>query len=102
MVCISKLNFIWIHLADFQWTTPQDFGTDNYMMHMAPPPGYNSYWNGMQTGMDGFVAPYSGAMQMMDDGLRPLDMPFRGGIPHDPFGMQNYMMSVAPPPRYFN
>ncbi|KAI9110999.1 hypothetical protein K1719_017874 [Acacia pycnantha] len=84
---------------DFQWKTPQDFGADNYMMPMGPPPGYNPYWNGMQPGMDGFVAPYAGAMQMMNYGLGPLDMPFGGVMPHDPFGMQNYMMPVVPPPR---
>lgn len=101
ILCKSFLIKFWIHLADFQWKTPQDFGADNYMMPMGPPPGYNPYWNGMQPGMDGFVAPYAGAMQMMNYGLGPFDMPFGGVMPHDPFGMQNYMMPVVPPPRYF-
>ncbi|KAL9326728.1 hypothetical protein ACSQ67_007373 [Phaseolus vulgaris] len=62
---------------DLQWKTPHDFGVENYMMPMGPPPGYNSYWNGMQP-MDGFMAPYGGPMQMMGYGLGPLDMPFAG------------------------
>lgn len=82
-----------------QWKTPHDFGVENYMMPMGPPPGYNSYWNGMQP-MDGFMAPYGGPMQMMGYGLGPLDMPFAGGMPQDPFGMQGYMMPVVPPHRY--
>ncbi|KAF7810115.1 E3 ubiquitin ligase PQT3-like isoform X1 [Senna tora] len=85
--------------TDLQWKTPQDFGHENYMMPMGPPPGYNPYWNGMQTGMEGFVAPYAGTMQMMGYGLGPLDMPFGNVMPHDPFGMQNYMLPVVPPPR---
>ncbi|XP_027917850.1 E3 ubiquitin ligase PQT3-like isoform X1 [Vigna unguiculata] len=83
---------------DLQWKTPHDFGVENYMMPMGPPPGYNSYWNGMQP-MDGFMAPYGGPMQMMGYGLGPLDMPFAGGMPQDPFGMQGYMMPVVPPHR---
>ena len=39
-------------------------------------------------------------MQMMGYGLGPLDMPFAGGMPQDPFGMQGYMMPVVPPHRY--
>lgn len=54
----------------------------------------------MQPGMEGFMAPYAGTMPMMNYGLGPLDMPFGGVMPHDPFGMQNYMMPVVPPPRY--
>lgn len=70
------------------------------MMPMGPAPGYNSYWNGMQPCMEGFMGPYGGPMQMMGYGLGPLDMPFAGGLPHDPFGMQGYMMPVVPPHRY--
>ncbi|XP_027335778.1 E3 ubiquitin ligase PQT3-like isoform X2 [Abrus precatorius] len=84
---------------DLQWKTPYDFGAENYMMPMGPPPGYNSYWNGMQPCMDGFMAPYAGPMQMMGYGLGPLDMPFAGGMPQDPFSMQGYMMPVVPPHR---
>ncbi|KAK7265950.1 hypothetical protein RJT34_33576 [Clitoria ternatea] len=85
---------------DLQWKTPHDFGAENYMMPMGPPPTYNSYWNGMQP-MDGFMAPYGGPMQMMGYGLGPLDMPFAGGMHQDPFGMQGYMnmMPVVQPHR---
>ncbi|KAL1300127.1 hypothetical protein HN51_044812 [Arachis hypogaea] len=84
---------------DFQWKTPHDLGAESYMMPMGPAPGYNSYWNGMQPCMEGFMGPYGGPMQMMGYGLGPLDMPFAGGLPHDPFGMQGYMMPVVPPHR---
>lgn len=70
------------------------------MMPMGPPPGYNSYWNGMQPCMDGFMAPYAAPMQMMGYGLGPLDMSFASGMPQDPFGMHGYMMPVVPPHRY--
>ncbi|XP_004513229.1 E3 ubiquitin ligase PQT3-like isoform X2 [Cicer arietinum] len=91
---------------DFQWKTPHDLGAENYMMPMGPPPpSYNSYWNGMQPCMDGFMAPYPGPMQMqmqmMGYGLGPFDMPFAGGMPQDPFGMQGYMMPAVPPHRDF-
>ncbi|RYR66064.1 hypothetical protein Ahy_A03g012009 isoform C [Arachis hypogaea] len=85
--------------ADFQWKTPHDLGAENYMMPMGPAPGYSSYWNGMQPCMEGFMGPYGGPMQMMGYGLGPLDMPFAGGLPHDPFGMRGYMMPVVPPHR---
>ncbi|CAJ2639461.1 unnamed protein product [Trifolium pratense] len=88
---------------DLQWKTPQNFGGENYMMPMGPPPpSYNnSYWNGMQPCMDGFMPPYGAPMQMMGYGLGPFDMPFAGGLPQDPFGMQGYMMPVVPPQRDF-
>ncbi|XP_072065152.1 E3 ubiquitin ligase PQT3-like isoform X1 [Arachis hypogaea] len=90
-----------VHLPanDFQWKTPHDLGAETYMMPMGPAPGYNSYWNGMQPCMEGFMGPYGGPMQMMGYGLGPLDMPFAGGLLHDPFGMQGYMMPVVPPHR---
>ncbi|KAL1367747.1 hypothetical protein HN51_021866 [Arachis hypogaea] len=90
-----------VHLPanDFQWKTAHDLGDESYMMPMGPAPGYNSYWNGMQPCMEGFMGPYGGPMQMMGYGLGPLDMPFAGGLPHDPFGMQGYMMPVVPPHR---
>ncbi|CAI8609575.1 unnamed protein product [Vicia faba] len=110
---------------DFQWKPPHDLGAENYMMPMGPPPGYNPYWNGIQPGMDGFMAPYAGPMHMMGYGLGPYDMPFANGMPHDPFangmphdpfangmphdpfangmahdpfGMHGYMMPPIPPP----
>ncbi|GAU32803.1 hypothetical protein TSUD_152520 [Trifolium subterraneum] len=89
---------------DVQWKAPHDFGGENYMMPMGPPPpSYNNpYWNGMQPCMDGFMQPYGAPMQMMGYGLGPFDMPFAGGLPQDPFGMQGgYMMPVAPPHRDF-
>ena len=64
------------------------------------PTGYNPYWNGMQPGMEGFMAPYGGAMPFMGYGPGPLDMPFGGVLPQDPLGMQGYMMPVFPPHRY--
>jgi E3 ubiquitin-protein ligase RBBP6 len=50
--------------------------------------------------MDGFMPPFGGPspMHMMDYGLGPYDMPFANGMPHDPFGMQGYMMPPIPPP----
>ncbi|KAL5077772.1 hypothetical protein RYX36_016756 [Vicia faba] len=88
---------------DIQWKTPHDFGGENYIMPMGPPPpSYNPYWNGMQPCMDGFMAPYAAPMQMMGYGPGPFDMPFAGGLSQDPFGMQGgYMMPVAPPHRDF-
>ncbi|XP_058764496.1 E3 ubiquitin ligase PQT3-like [Vicia villosa] len=101
---------------DFQWKPPHDLGAENYMMPMGPPPGYNPYWNGIQPGMDGFMAPYAGPMHMMGYGLGPYDMPFANGMAHDPFangmphdpfangmahdpfGMHGYMMPPIPPP----
>ncbi|KAK2356256.1 RING-type E3 ubiquitin transferase [Trifolium repens] len=84
---------------DFQWKPPHDLGAENYMMPpMGPPPGYNPYWNGMQPCMDGFMPPFGGPMHMMGYGLGPYDMPFANGMPHDPFGMQGYMMPPIPPP----
>ncbi|KAK2446817.1 DWNN domain, a CCHC-type zinc finger [Trifolium repens] len=87
---------------DFQWKPPHDLGAENYMMPpMGPPPSYNPYWNGMQPCMDGFMPPYAGPMHMnmMGYGVGPYDMPSANGMPHDPFGMQGYMMPpITPPP----
>jgi len=65
-----------------------------------PPLSYNSYWNGMQPCMDGFMGPYAAPMPMIGYGLGPFDMPFAGGLPQDPFGMHGYVMPVHPPHRY--
>ncbi|XP_022736030.1 E3 ubiquitin ligase PQT3-like isoform X1 [Durio zibethinus] len=84
---------------DLQWKTPQDLAAENYMMSMGPS-AYNPYWTGMQPGMDGFMGPYAGAMPYMGGyGLGPLDMPFGGVMPPDPFGAQAYMFPPIPPQR---
>ncbi|KAE9597463.1 putative transcription factor interactor and regulator CCHC(Zn) family [Lupinus albus] len=95
----KKKKKIRLPTNDMQWKNPHDFPAENYMMPMGPPAGYNSYWNGMQPCMDGFMAPYAGPMQMMGYGLGPLDMAFANGFPPDPFGMQGYMMPPVPPHR---
>ncbi|PPR89382.1 hypothetical protein GOBAR_AA31295 [Gossypium barbadense] len=85
--------------AELQWKTPQDLAAENYMMSMGPS-AYNPYWSGMQPGMDGFMCPYAGAMPYMGGyGLGPLDMPFGGVMPPDPFGAQGYMFPPVPPQR---
>ncbi|XP_024640376.1 E3 ubiquitin ligase PQT3-like isoform X2 [Medicago truncatula] len=80
---------------DLQW--------NSYMMQPIglPPPSYNSYWNGMQRCLDGYMGPYAAPMTMMGYGLGPFDMPFAGGLPQDPFGMHGYVMPVHPPHRDF-
>ncbi|KAG4188503.1 hypothetical protein ERO13_A08G168800v2 [Gossypium hirsutum] len=84
---------------ELQWKTPQDLAAENYMMSMGPS-AYNPYWSGMQPGMDGFMCPYAGAMPYMGGyGLGPLDMPFGGVMPPDPFGAQGYMFPPVPPQR---
>ncbi|XP_007039787.2 PREDICTED: E3 ubiquitin-protein ligase RBBP6 isoform X2 [Theobroma cacao] len=84
---------------DLQWKTPQDLAAENYMMSMGPS-AYNPYWGGMQPGMDGFMGPYAGAMPYMGGyGLSPLDVPFGGVMPPDPFGAQSYMFPPIPPQR---
>ncbi|KAA3469094.1 DWNN domain isoform 1 [Gossypium australe] len=84
---------------ELQWKTPQDLAAENYMMSMGPS-AYNPYWTGMQPGMDGFMGPYAGAMPYMGGyGLGPLDMPFGGVMPPDPFGAQGYMFPPVPPQR---
>ncbi|TXG61055.1 hypothetical protein EZV62_012418 [Acer yangbiense] len=80
---------------DLQWKTyPQD------MMPLGPSAYNNPYWNDMQAG---YVAPFDGAMPytVMGYGMSPLDMPFGGVMPQDPFGAQGYMMPVVPPQREF-
>ncbi|XP_039036281.1 E3 ubiquitin ligase PARAQUAT TOLERANCE 3-like isoform X1 [Hibiscus syriacus] len=90
-----------VHLPanDLQWKTPQDLAAENYMMSMGPS-AYNPYWTGMQPGMDGFMGPYTGVMPYMGGyGLGPMNMPFGGVMPPDPFGAQNYMFPPVPPRR---
>lgn len=87
-----------------QWRNSQEFAADNYMMPMGPPPPpYNPYWNGgMQSGMEGYVGHYPGPMPpYMGYGFGPMDVPFGGVLPPDPFGTQGYMMPpFVPPQRY--
>lgn len=78
---------------------PQDLAVDNCMMPLGPS-AFNPYWNGMQPGMEGYMAPYSAPMPFMGYGLGPLDMPFGGVIPPDPFAAQGFMMPGMPPQRY--
>ncbi|KAK7260205.1 hypothetical protein RIF29_26052 [Crotalaria pallida] len=95
----KKKKKIRVPTNDMQWKNPHDFAAENYMMPMGPPPGYNSFWNGMQPCMDGLMAPYAAPMQMMGYSLGPLDMPFASGFPPGPFAMQGYMMPPVPPHR---
>lgn len=54
----------------------------------------------MQPGMD-YMAPYAAhPMPYMGYGLGPLDMPFGGFVPHDPFAPQGCMFPGMPPQRY--
>ncbi|EXC02116.1 E3 ubiquitin-protein ligase RBBP6 [Morus notabilis] len=80
---------------DLQWKAPQDFPVDNYMMPMGPST-YNPYWSGVQPGMDGFMAPFPGPMPYMGYGLGPLDMPFPGFVPQDPYASQGCMFPPVP------
>ncbi|KAL8064565.1 hypothetical protein ABFX02_01G098600 [Erythranthe guttata] len=85
--------------AEMQWRGGPELGPENYMMPMAPAPGFNPYWNGcIQPGFDGgFMPPPYGGGPMhppfMGYGMNPMDMAFG----HDPFGGPGCMM---PPPPY--
>ncbi|KAM1584444.1 hypothetical protein ACFX1Z_037422 [Malus domestica] len=93
-----KKKKIRVPVNDMQWRNPQDFAAENYMMPMGPA-AYNPYWNGMQPGMgmEGYMTSYGGPMPYM--GYGPIDMPFGGLGPQDPFGAQGYMMPMVPPQR---
>ncbi|GAV72822.1 DWNN domain-containing protein [Cephalotus follicularis] len=82
---------------DLQWKTSQDYAAENYMMPMGPS-AYNPYWAGIQPGME-YMAPYPGPMPYIGYGLGPLDMPFGGVMPPDPFGAQGLMFPAIPPHR---
>ncbi|KAF8380526.1 hypothetical protein HHK36_028013 [Tetracentron sinense] len=87
-----------INAADMQWRASQDLAAENYMMPLAPS-AYNPYWAGMQLGMDGYMAPYSGVMPYTGYPTGPFDIPFGGILPQDHFGGQGYMFPVVPPQR---
>ncbi|CAN4109478.1 unnamed protein product [Withania somnifera] len=83
--------------AEMQWRAAQDLAAENYMMSMGPA-AYNPYWTGMQPGLDGFGAPYPGAMPYNPYGFGPLDVPFMPPVvPHDPFAGQGFMLPFGPP-----
>jgi E3 ubiquitin-protein ligase RBBP6 len=82
-----------------QWRATQDLAAENYMMSM-PPASYNPYWTGIQPGLEGFMPPYAGAAPYMGFGMGPLDMPFGGVLPQDPFAGQGCMLPFVPPQRY--
>ncbi|MFS7924238.1 hypothetical protein Hanom_Chr03g00270231 [Helianthus anomalus] len=57
----------------------------------------------MQPGMDPFMGPYGGGMPYMGGyGLGPMDVPFGGMFPQDPFGAPGGLMMppFIPPQRY--
>ncbi|XP_044485793.1 E3 ubiquitin ligase PQT3-like isoform X2 [Mangifera indica] len=83
---------------DIQWKTPQELAAESYMMPLGPA-AYNPYWTGIQPGMEGYGAPFGGAMPYMGYGMPPLDMPFGGIMPQDPFMAQGYMLPIVPPQR---
>lgn len=62
------------------------------------PSAYNPLWTGMQPGMEGYMTPYAAPMPYMGYGPGPLDMPFGGFIPQDPFAAN--CMYPIPPQRY--
>ncbi|KAK1430534.1 hypothetical protein QVD17_13346 [Tagetes erecta] len=97
----KKVNNMPISAAEMQWRASQEFTPMNYMMPPGPNP-YNPYWNGMQPGMDPFMGPYGGGMPYMPGyGLGPMDVPFGGMFPQDPFGASGGLMMppFIPPQR---
>lgn len=90
-------------VAEMQWRAAQDhLAAENYMMSMGPS-AYNPYWTGMQPGLDGFAAPYHGAMPYNPYGFGPLDVPFVPPVlPQDPFGGQGFMLPFGPPMQRYN
>ncbi|XP_050230446.1 E3 ubiquitin ligase PQT3-like isoform X2 [Mercurialis annua] len=80
------------------WKSSQDLANESYMMPFGPS-NFNPYWNGMQPAMESFINPFAAPMPFMGYGMGPMDMPFGGMMPPDPFGGQGYMMPVVPPQR---
>ncbi|KAB5564103.1 hypothetical protein DKX38_004157 [Salix brachista] len=101
---IGSVNMVSYILTDYKnvwidmWKASHDLASESFMMPMGPS-AYNPYWSGMQTGMEGYMAPYPGPMPFMGYGLNPLDIQFGGVMPPDPFGAQGYMMPAVPPQR---
>nr|XP_017223541.1 PREDICTED: uncharacterized protein LOC108200001 isoform X2 [Daucus carota subsp. sativus] len=87
--------------SDMQWNTSHEFAAENYMMPVGP--AFNPYWNGMQPGMEGFGGPCAGPMPYMGYGPMPMDVPYGGHLPQDPYGPPVNMMPFPPQrnfPRY--
>ena len=105
-VCFNSYLVIGVNTYDSlfecfidSWRASQDLAAESYVMPMGPS-AFNPYWSGMQPGMEGYMPPYPGPMPYMGYGLSPLDIPFGGVMPPDPFGAQGYMMPIVPPQRY--
>ncbi|GER25698.1 DWNN domain [Striga asiatica] len=83
---------------DMQWRNAQELAPENYMMPLGPS-AFNPYWNGIQPGLDGFMPPpYGGPMPpYMGYGFNPMEVPFPGALPHDPFGGPGCMFPYGPP-----
>ncbi|CAA0823126.1 DWNN domain- a CCHC-type zinc finger [Striga hermonthica] len=83
---------------DMQWRNAQELVPENYMMPLGPS-AFNPYWNGIQPGLDGFMPPpYGGPMPpYMGYGFNPMEVPFPGAVPHDPFGGPGCMFPYGPP-----
>ncbi|KAH7865357.1 hypothetical protein Vadar_005590 [Vaccinium darrowii] len=80
-----------MNAADMQWKFSQDhLAADNYNMMPLGPSPYNPFWSGMQPGMEGYVAPYSGSLPYMGYGLGPYAVPF-GVLPQAPFGARGFL-----------
>ncbi|KAJ0602830.1 putative transcription factor interactor and regulator CCHC(Zn) family [Helianthus annuus] len=96
----KKVNNMPTSAAEMQWRASQEFAPMNWMPQGPNP--YNPYWNGMQPGMDPFMGPYGGGMPYMGGyGLGPMDVPFGGMFPQDPFGAPGGLMMppFIPPQR---
>ncbi|MQL81922.1 hypothetical protein Taro_014371 [Colocasia esculenta] len=82
--------------ADIQWRAFAEMGAENFAgMHMAPA-AYNPCFGGMPWGMDGYMAPFPGAMPLMGYAPTPFDAHFGGMLPQDPFAAQGFMMPLLP------
>ncbi|XP_059639050.1 E3 ubiquitin ligase PQT3-like [Cornus florida] len=92
----KKKTCLPFNAVEMQWGTSQDLAAENYMMfdHSAC---YNSYWTGMQAGMEGCVA--SCAFDSMGYGFSSFNVPFWGVLPPNSFGAHGYMLPFVPPQR---
>uniref|UniRef100_A0A1D1Z2T2 E3 ubiquitin-protein ligase RBBP6 n=1 Tax=Anthurium amnicola TaxID=1678845 RepID=A0A1D1Z2T2_9ARAE len=82
--------------ADMQWRTFPDVGAENFPGMPLAPSAYNPCFAGMPWGMDGYMAPFPGAMSLMGYAPGPFDVPFGGILPQDPFAAQGFMMPILP------